>query len=201
MNIAKEFVIKNKTAFAAAVAVYFAGLIIGSLFACRLDAQKADELRAYIVPYLDAQTVSNLGHADIFAASALAHLRFVAVALVCSVSIFLLPLFIFAFGLNGYRIGFAISFVADNFGAGGIALALSSALVSCLLAMPMYVLIFVTEINFSVKRKIRPVNGDGKNARRDFSAFAFLLLLMYFLLCISSAAEAWVTPFLIGIMN
>lgn len=200
MNIAKEFVIKNKTAFAAAAAVYFAGLIMGSVFACRLDAQKADELRAYIVPYLAADTASNLSHSDIFAASALAHLRFVAVALICSVSIFLLPLFIFAFGLNGYRMGFAISFVADNFGTGGIALALSSALVSCLLAMPMYVLIFVTEIN-SAKRKIQPVNGDGKNERRDFLAFAFVLLLMYFLLCISSAAEAWVTPFLIGIMN
>lgn len=201
MNIAKEFVIKNKTAFAAAVAVYFAGLIIGSVFACRLDAQKADELRAYIVPYLSADTAAALSHADIFAASALSHLRFVAVALICSASIFLLPLFIFAFGLNGYRIGFAISFIADNFGAGGIALALTSALVSCLLAMPMYFLIFVTEINYSVKRKLQTANGDGKNTRRDFPAFAFLLLLIYFLLCISSAVEAWVTPGLIGIMN
>lgn len=201
MNIAKEFVIKNKTAFAVAAAVYFSGLIIGSVLACRIDAQRADELRAYIVPYLDADAAAALSHADIFAASALTHLRFAAAALICSASIFLLPLFIFAFGLIGYRIGFAISFIADNFSAGGIALALSSAFVSCLLAMPMYVLIFVTEINYSVKRRLQYANGDVRNARKDFFAFAFLLLLMYFMLCISSAAEAWVTPFLIGIMN
>lgn len=198
MNIAKEFVIKNKTAFIAAAAVYFGALILGSVLACRLEPQQTDELKAYIVPYLSADAATQLSHADIFVSSASAHLRFVAVALVCAASTFLLPLFIFAFGLTGYRIGFAIAFISDNFGVGGIALALSSALVSCLLAVPIYFLIFVTEINYSVKRKLQNCTSD---AKKDFFAFAVFAVLMYFLLCLASAAEAWITPFIIGIMN
>ncbi len=198
MKTAKEFLKNNMTAFLIALIIFVLSISMGAVISVRLGIDETEELKEYIVPYLEDDIISKISFSDIFTTSAQNHLKFIITAAVGAVSLYTLPLFLFAFALKGYQLGFTIGFISDNFGPKGIALALSSVIVFYLLSVPVYFILFMIETNYVLK-KSRICNGSkGKN--NIFPYFIFLLII-YFFLCISSLAESVLTPLIISFIN
>lgn len=200
MKTVKQFVIRNKFAFGAAVLIFLIGTVAGSVFSCRLSASETDELREYIKPYLSENIVSSVEPGKIFSADAANHLRFVLAAAACAFSVYLLPVFALLLAAKGYQFGFAMGFISANFGSRGIALAVTSTLVSYLLAIPLYFLIFVVLFNHVLLIK----NTEYMNRadrRREYLSYFIFIIIAYSLLCLTGVIGAFVTPLAVGVMN
>ncbi len=198
MKTAKEFLKNNMTVFLIALIIFVLSISIGAVVSLRLSADDAGELKEYIVPYLEDNIISKISFSDIFKTSAQNHLKFIITAAVGAVSLYTLPLFLFAFALKGYQLGFTIGFISDNFGPKGIALALSSVIVFYLLSVPMYFLVFMVETNYVLKKSKLYNGSKGKNS--IFPYFIFLLII-YFFLCVSGLVESVLTPLIISFIN
>lgn len=200
MKLLKEFITKNKTAFIAAAVIFFAGSVAGAVSSCRISPSEADELKEYLRPYLNFTTASGVRPGAIFSADIVNHMKFLTAALVCSVSVYLVPVFAFVLGLKGYQLGFATGFVSANFGMGGTALAVSSTLVSYCFAIPLYWLIFVLLLRFSAQRGTRAHMGT-KERKREYPAYFMQLFVVFSLLCLSAGLGALITPCIVDFMN
>lgn len=200
MQAIKLFIYKNKTAFIVAAVLFFAGSVFGSVSSCRLEPSQADELKGYISPYLESGAASSVEPGDIFAADCANHLRFVAQALLCGLSIYLVPLFAFVLAAKGYQMGFAMGFVCANFGRKGIYLALSSTLMSYLFAIPLYFCIFVHLIKFCANMK-NNAHISIRERRREYFSYFLIMIVACSLLCALSGLGAVLTPLIVDFMN
>lgn len=198
MKTAKEFFKNNMTVFLIALVIFVLSISAGTVVSLRLGPDDTGELKEYIVPYLENDIISKISFADIFKTSAQNHLKFIITAAVGAVNLYTLPLFLFAFVLKGYQLGFTIGFISDNFGPKGIAVALSSVIVFYLLSMPVYFLLFTIETNYVLKKSKLYNGSKGKN--NIFPYFIFLLII-YFFLCVFSLVESVLTPLIISFIN
>ena len=199
MKKAKDFIKNNRTALIGAVIIFLASISLGAFFSCKISPSQVHELKEYIIPYLQKDVVSKISFINIFKTSALNHLKFIIVAIIGAVSIYALPLFIFAFAIRGYQLGFTIGFISHNFGARGILLSLSSVILFYALALPAYFFVFVTETNYVLKQTKWWRNS--KDKRSSLLSYFSFLLLIYFYLCVSALAEAVLTPLIISVIN
>ncbi len=198
MKTAKEFLKNNMTVFLIALIIFVLSITLGAIVSLRLSADDIQELKEYIVPYLEDDIISKISFSDIFKTSAQNHLKFIITAAVGAVSLYTLPLFIFAFAIKGYQLGFTIGFISDNFGPKGIALALSSVIVFYLLSVPIYFLTFMIETTYVLKKSKLYNGSKGKNS--IFPYFIFLLII-YFFLCVFGLVESVLTPLIISFIN
>ena len=201
MKTIRLFVTKNKTAFIIAVVIFVAGSVLGAVSSCRLEPSEADELKEYISPYLDIDIASMLDRGTVFAADCINHIRFILMAILCSVSIYLVPVFAFVLALKGYQLGFAAGFVSSYFGAGGTALALSSTFVFYLFALPVYFCVFVCLLRFGANIKLNLAHMSVRERTREYFYFILVMLVACSLLCVSAWVGALITPLVADFMN
>ncbi|MBQ8526459.1 MAG: hypothetical protein IJ460_07075 [Clostridia bacterium] len=201
MRIIKLFIGKNKTAFIAAAVIFFAGSVMGAVSSCKMSPSDADELKGYISPYLDTDAASAVKPGAIFAADTANHLKFASAALLCALSIYLVPVFAFVLGLKGYQLGFATGFISANFGIRGTVLALSSTLISYWFAVPLYLLMFVHLLKFSAEMKKRAASMSVRERRGEYMSYFIPVFIACSLLCASAGVGAVLTPLIVDFMN
>ncbi len=191
MSLLKSFINKNSVLLCAGLAFFAIGIVIGSIVAVNLSATEQAELKNSISGLVSHNAVNSVSFWDIVASESISYLRPVAVMGLCAYSVWLVPLSAFAVGVQGYKLGFTISFLCGNFGLRGIVLTLVSSLASYVVAMPVYIGLFAITLRHAIVR----------SKRNGFQQVGFSLWVMligaYGILCAGSCVQGLLLPIFI----
>lgn len=189
MNLLKNYINKNMLCIAIAVVLFMSGIVIGSAVAVNLSPADADELKSFLSPMVSYGALGTVNMGNIVANGCIGHFRFVAAMVICSISIWLLPLACVIFALKGYQLGFSVSFLCGNFGFRGVALSVVSSFVSYAVSVPVYLILFCAVIRRAIGKY------SGIHRRNNIKLHVFVT--GYVVLCCSSIIEGVLFPIFI----
>ena len=184
-----QFLNNNKGIFITALSVFAAGIVAGTAVACRMGAAQSAQLTEQLSGYISGGGADALGFSALFAARCAQNLQYMLTVLLCSRSVYLLPVAAVVLGVKGYQLGLAVCFVCGNFGARGVAVALASTLFSYILIIPLYILAFVLAVVYSPR-----VRANGTYRKGETAALCAAMAVLYGILCIAAVAEGFVIP-------
>ena len=194
MGLIKQYFNNNKGLFIIAVSVFVAGIILGTVIACRMEESVKAKLAEELAGYLSDEGIGKVSFGSVFANRCEDNLRYIlAVLLLTRVRCFL-PLAAMLPAVCGYRLGFAVSFVCGSFGGEGVALTITSLLIYYLMTMPLYILTFVLAVTYS------PGNGNSRR-KGDTALLLGAMAVIYSILCLGALAEGLLVPFATGIIT
>ncbi len=191
MNLLKSFINKNFVLLCAGLAVFCVGIISGSIVAANMGAADATELKNSLSGMVSPNSVNTISFWDIVASESLNHLKPIAIMGLCAHSICLIPVSAFALGIRGYQLGFSVSFLCANFGFRGIVLTFVSSLVSYVIAMPVYIVLFVLTSRYAI------VRSKNNGMRTNGFSLSAMLVGAYGILCVGSCIEGLLLPIFI----
>lgn len=193
MGLLKQYFKNNKGLFIITVSVFAAGVIYGTVVACRMGEFDRAQLAEQLAGYISAESVAGISFGNVFANRCEDNLRYIlAVLLLTRVRCFL-PLAAMLPGVCGYRLGFAVSFVCGSLGGEGVAITVVSLLIYYLLTVPLYILTFVLAVTYS------PGTGSSRH-KSDTALLLAAMAVIYGILCLGALAEGLLVPFATGIV-
>ena len=189
MGLLKEFFNNNKGMFILAVSVFAIGIVLGVAVACRLGPEETSQLVRQLSDYISGGNATKVSFKQLVVSRCADNLRYILIVLICSRSVYLIPIAAVALGIWGYRLGFAVSFVCGSFGGEGIAITLASSLLSYVLTMPLYILAFVLAAICSPR-----VRQHGTMRKGDTALLCSIAAVIYGILCLAAVAEGFLIP-------
>ncbi|MBQ7900631.1 MAG: stage II sporulation protein M [Clostridia bacterium] len=196
MQAVREFVNKNKGIFIAALSLFAAGIVLGTIVACSLGAADSASLKEQLGKYISVTAAGSVTFGDLLTSRCADNFRYMLVMVLCAQNVYLLPAGAVCLGIKGYQLGFAISFVCGNFGTDGIAMSVVTSLFSYAVVMPFYMLAFAIAAVYAAKRRNARSGQKG-----ELAALCAVLAVIYGVLCLAACAEAFLVPLFVGFFS
>lgn len=194
----REFVrhIKNNLVlYIFALIVICIGIAIGSLYSAGLDETQSSELGLYISDFTQHYRDKDIDFVGIFKSSLQVSFWYVAVCFVASLSIYTVWLVYVALGIRGFSLGFTVGFMVGEIGVKGFFLVLAVVLPSCVITLPVYLLMSVVCVKCAVTR--HRVRENYRENKRELKVFIVLMILIFALLILCSLIDTFLSPILV----
>lgn len=178
--------------------IFIFGIILGSIFINRIDAQENIEISNYFNWIFKYIYEDSYKLTDIFKTSAFSNIKIIlSIGLLglISLGILIIPLIIC---WKGITIGFTVGFLVNEFGLKGFLLSLLGLLPHYLIMIPG--LIFLSSVGLIFSLSSRRLKGN-RISKKNLQEYFILIFTCLIILLLSSLVESFLTPYLFKIIK
>ncbi len=182
--------------------LFVLGVGFGALAVNALTSRQKVELLDYLQVFLRglAKKAGEIDGGVVLRQSAASNLKTVGLIWLFGATVIGAPLTVVMVFVRGFVLGFSAGFLFSEMGARGLALTLLGVLPHSLIAVPVLLAVSVASLGFAVLVVRRRVGKFQVNLAEEFLAYTFTCLVLAAALMGASLVEAYVTPFLVGLV-
>ncbi len=190
----------NISIYTFTMVLIFIGIFFGAIIINSLGIDQKSDLNLYLNRFF-GQVLSEplTSSSDLFYQSFTHYLKYIGLIWILGVSVIGLPIILILIFLKGIVIGFTVGFLVSQMGFKGFLLSLVSVLPQNFILVPAFLIIGVAAISFSL-RMIRMQLVKPEPFMPILTRYTVLIIVIIFMLIISSTIEAYISPFLMKTM-
>ena len=172
-----------------AVAALLLGIIFGSVCSVRIDGDVYDELLKFVSEFFVYFEDKDIEFSKIFVSALINNLRYVALCILFSLSIYTVFLVYAMLGIRGFSLGFTVSFVVKTKGFNGFLLMLTTVFPSCVITLPIYFLMCVLCIKCAFSR--HSIKENYRESKKELKSFLIIMVILFAALMICSLIDTF----------
>lgn len=203
IELIKEHISKNTTGYIIMFAAFVAGICSGSFFTGSLGEKLTGELGSFMDNFTTAVCDGKMSASSVFLDGIVGNFQMVFLIYMLGMTVIGVPFIMIVMGVKGFTVGFTSAAAIKFVGTKGVAAVFFTILPGELLIVPALLMMSVCAMEFSIKMiKGRTTKFLHKERLWDEVArYTLITVLLYFVIVVAVAYEAWVAPIFAGLIN
>ncbi|MGE5390612.1 MAG: stage II sporulation protein M [Deltaproteobacteria bacterium] len=189
----------NRVQYLLIILFFAAGVTIGGYKAGSLDATVRSHLSGLINGYLQSGMQGQLAGSEIIWSAFITQSKTMLLIWFLGLTVIGLPLILGVVFIRGLSLGFTLAFLAHDQNTAGIWIALVSILPQNLVYIPLLIVWSVLALNFSVYI-VKSRTSAGMSLGRGLLGYTVMMLVFILLTLAGSLIEAYLSPWLLGLL-
>ncbi|NHM29040.1 stage II sporulation protein M [Neobacillus terrae] len=195
-NVAASYIREHSSIFLFVIILFLMGVIFGAVVVNSMSLSQKEDLFYYLSQFFgDISNGKVEGNQDLFLQSFLHNSKFIGLMWILGISIIGLPIILILLFIKGMVVGFTVGFLVNQMGWNGFLLAFVSILPQNLIIIPIFIIMAVVSVSFSLKMISRQFM---KKVGQPFTPlikryFAALIAAAVFISA-ASGIEAYLSP-------
>lgn len=180
------------------VTLFFAiGIAAGAFTIKALDYNQKQDLVIYLNNFFQVLDRQNVSNNQIFYQSLKSNFQVVFFIWLLSITIIGVPITLFITSFRGFIVGFTIAFLVDGLGWKGILFTSVAILPQNILYVPCILIISSMSLIFSLQSFRAKIKSSYIGEKRSLLTYTCIIAVIFAIMCIGSAIEAYISPILI----
>ncbi|AIM15514.1 MULTISPECIES: stage II sporulation protein M [Neobacillus] len=194
-NVASYFQ-EHSSIFLFIVILFFMGVIFGAVVVNSMSFTQKEDLFYYLSQFFGEVSNGKVAeNYDLFLQSFFHNSKFIGLIWILGISIIGLPVILILLFVKGMVVGFTVGFLVSQMGWKGFSLAIASILPQNLIIIPIFILMASLSVIFSLRMiKKQFMKKYAQPMLPLFKGYILALIGAILLISISSAVEAYVSP-------
>jgi len=203
IELIKEHIINNTTGYIIMLAAFVAGICSGSFFTGTMGEQLTGELGSFMNNFTTAVCDGKMSATSVFLDGILGNFQMIFLIYMLGMTVIGLPFIMIVIGVKGFSIGFTTAAAIKFVGTKGVAAVFFTILPGELLIVPALLMMSVCAMGFSIKMiKGRTEKFLHKeNLWNEVARYTLITGLLFTVIVIAVAYEAWLSPVFAGWIN
>ncbi|MGG5253720.1 stage II sporulation protein M [Neobacillus sp. SM06] len=195
-NAAASYFREHSSIFLFVVVLFLMGVIFGAIVVNSMSITQKQDLFYYLSQFFGQVSDGNIQEStDLFIQSLLHNSKFIGLMWVLGISIIGLPIILILLFLKGMVVGFTVGFLVSQMSWKGFLLAGVSILPQNLIIIPIFIIMAVMSISFSIKMiKKQFMKKFAQPILPLFKQYIVALTAAVLLLSAAAAVEAYLSP-------
>ena len=195
-NAAASYFREHSSIFLFVVVLFLMGVIFGAIVVNSMSMTQKQDLFYYLSQFFGQVSDGNIQEStDLFIQSLLHNSKFIGLMWVLGISIIGLPIILILLFLKGMVVGFTVGFLVSQMSWKGFLLAGVSILPQNLIIIPIFIIMAVMSISFSIKMiKKQFMKKFAQPILPLFKQYIVTLTAAVLLLSAAAAVEAYLSP-------
>ncbi|XJZ26114.1 stage II sporulation protein M [Bacillota bacterium Lsc_1132] len=195
-NDAASYFREHSSIFLFVIVLFLMGVIFGAIVVNSMSITQKQDLFYYLSQFFGQVSDGNIQEStDLFIQSLLHNSKFIGLMWILGISIIGLPIILILLFLKGMVVGFTVGFLVNQMSWKGFLLATVSILPQNLIIIPIFIIMAVMSISFSLKMiKKQFMKKYGQPIIPLFKQYIFALTAAVLLLSAAAAIEAYLSP-------
>ncbi|MBE7030019.1 MAG: hypothetical protein E7409_01165 [Ruminococcaceae bacterium] len=191
-----EHLRKNRLLYIAALTAYLVGLCLGAGMAASVGAEQSQALSGDMERFL-SQSAGETEPLDVMKVCVMENLKYTVFSFLVSLSIWTAAANGMFLGFKGFSTGFTAGFAVRCYGWKGTWLSALTLFPSCMVMLPIYLLMCVMCVRFAASRRGRREYPAAGQPNREVLWFGTTMVLLFAVLCVCSLVDALIAPALV----
>lgn len=195
-NAAASYFREHSSIFLFVVILFLMGVIFGAIVVNSMSFTQKQDLFYYLSQFFGQVSDGKIQEStDLFFQSFLHNSKFIGLMWILGISIIGLPIILILLFLKGMVVGFTVGFLVSQMSWKGFMLAAVSILPQNLIIIPLFIIMAVMSISFSLKMiKKQFMKKYGQPILPLFKRYILALVVAVIFISLSSGIEAYLSP-------
>lgn len=195
-NVAANYFREHSSIFLFVVILFLMGVIFGAIVVNSMSITQKQDLFYYLSQFFGQVSDGQIQQStDLFLQSFLHNSKFIGLMWILGISIIGLPIILILLFLKGMVVGFTVGFLVGQMSWKGFMLAAVSILPQNLIIIPIFIIMAVMSISFSLKMiKKQFMKKYGLPIIPLFKRYIFAFVAAILLISVASGIEAYLSP-------
>ncbi|UMZ73928.1 stage II sporulation protein M [Natranaerofaba carboxydovora] len=196
-----EYIRENLFIFILCLVLFLVGIISGGIMAITMPGESRTILFDYLQNFFELmRDQENISSSQIFFSSLSQNLTLMSVIWLLGVTIIGIPLILLFVFMKGFLFGFSVTFLTSSLSFNGFLFSITSLLPHNLLFIPVFFLMSIAAIAFSIMLFRNHFSKKGLNVSVEILNYMVIIIATSVVTIFASLVEAYITPTFMSIV-